>query len=198
MSAKIAKSNDIKSVIVSNGYINEEPLIELAKYLDGARIDLKSFDDRLYKCLNGGSLEPVLNTIKTLHKEGVWLEIITLVVPTYVDNPDMIKRMCGWILKEIGPDYPLHFTRFTPLYKLTRLPPTPVKTLEQFRDIALKEGIHYVYIGNVPGHPGSHTYCHNCGKILIERRGYLLRQVNIVRGRCKFCRAKIPGRWVSS
>jgi pyruvate formate lyase activating enzyme len=119
----------------------------------------------------------------------------TLVVPTYVDDPDMIKRMCGWILEELGPDYPLHFLRFFPQYKLTRLPPTPIKTLEEFRNLALKEGIHYVYLGNVPGHEGCHTYCHNCGRILIERRGYFLGQFNLEKGRCKFCNTKIPGRW---
>jgi len=194
--AKIAKSNGIKNAYVSNGYINKKPLIELAKHLDAARIDLKSFDDRIYQCLNGGTLEPVLNTLKTLHHEGVWLEIINLVIPTYVDDPEMVKRMCAWILKELGPDYPLHFTRFSPLYKLNRLPPTPVKTLEQFRNIALKEGIHYVYIGNVPGHPGTHTYCHNCGKIIIKRLGYKILEMNINNGRCKFCNTPIPGRWV--
>jgi pyruvate formate lyase activating enzyme len=122
----------------------------------------------------------------------------TLVVPTYVDDPEMIKRMCGWILDKLGPDYPLHFLRFFPQYKLTRLPPTPIKTLEKFRNLAMKAGIRYVYLGNVPGNEGCNTICHNCGKILIERRGYLLRQVNIVRGRCKFCRTKIPGRWPDS
>ncbi len=193
--AKIAKSNGLKNAYVSNGYINREPLIELAKYLDAARIDFKSFDDRIYRCLNGGTLNPVLDTMKTLHQEGVWLEIINLVVPTYVDDPEMVKRMCGWILKELGPDYPLHFTRFSPLYKLTRLPYTPVQTLEQFRNIALEEGIHYVYTGNVPGHPGTHTYCHNCGRMIVKKLGYKIIEMNINKGRCKFCNTSIPGRW---
>jgi pyruvate formate lyase activating enzyme len=103
--------------------------------------------------------------------------------------------MCGWILKELGPEYPLHFLRFFPQYKLTRLPLTPITTLEQFRDLALKEGIRYVYLGNVPGHEGCHTYCHNCRKILIERKGYSLSKFNIENGRCKFCKTSIPGRW---
>jgi pyruvate formate lyase activating enzyme len=171
------------------------PLLELARFIDGANINLKSFDDSIYQSLNGGTLQPVLNTFKTLHEEGVWFEMTTLVVPTYIDDQDMIKRMCGWILKELGPDYPLHFIRFHPDYKLTRLPSTPVATLESFRDIAMKEGIHYVYVGNVPGHEGEHTYCHNCKKLLIERNGYLLRQVNIEGGKCKFCGTSIPGRW---
>ncbi len=193
--AKRAHEQGIKNVLVSNGYINEVPLVDLAGSLDGANIDLKSFDDRIYQCLNGGRLQPVLDTLRTLHQEGVWVEITTLVVPSYVDDSDMIRRMCGWILKEIGPDVPLHFSRFVPLYKLTRLPPTPVDTLESLRDIAISEGLHYVYLGNVPGHEACHTWCHQCGKLLIERRGYRLGQFNIEKGRCRFCHSPIPGRW---
>jgi pyruvate formate lyase activating enzyme len=99
------------------------------------------------------------------------------------------------MLKELGADYPLHFLRFFPQYKLTRLPPTPVATLELLRDLALREGIRYVYLGNVPNHQGSHTFCHHCGRILIERKGYLLSQYNMEHGKCKFCHTSIPGRW---
>lgn len=193
--AKMAREVGIKNVLVSNGYINREPLTRLCKYLDGANVNLKSFDDRIYRSLNGGRLQPVLNTFKTLHREGVWFEMTTLVVPTYVDDAEMIKRMCGWILKELGPNYPLHFLRFFPQYKLTRLPATPIGTLEAFRKVALQEGIRYVYLGNVPGHEGTHTYCHNCHNILIERKGYFIPQYNLENGRCKFCGTSIPGRW---
>lgn len=193
--AKLAREAGLKNVLVSNGYINRGPLLQLAKYIDGANINLKSFDNNLYLTLNGGTLQPVLETFKTLHQEGVWFEMTTLVVPTYVDDFEMTKRMCAWILEELGPDYPLHFLRFFPQYKLTRLPPTPIETLEQLRDLALKEGIHYVYMGNVPGHKGCHTYCHNCGETLIERNGYILNQFNLDNGRCKFCNTSIPGRW---
>jgi pyruvate formate lyase activating enzyme len=193
--AKLAREAGLMNVLVSNGYINRNPLIRLCKYLDGANVNLKSFDDRIYRSLNGGRLQPVLNTFKTLHTEGVWFEMTTLVVPTYVDDTDMIKRMCGWILKELGPNYPLHFLRFFPHYKLTRLPATPIDTLETFRKVALKEGIRYVYLGNVPGHEGTHTYCHNCHRILIERKGYFIPQYNLENGRCKFCGTSIPGRW---
>ena len=193
--AKLGKEAGIRSVVISNGYINETPLLELARYVDGANINLKSFDDGIYRSLNGGTLEPVLNTFKLLHEEGVWFEMTTLVVPTYIEDRDMIKRMCAWILKELGPDYPLHIIRFFPQYKLDRLPPTPIGTLDEFRGIAIKEGIHYVYVGNVPGHEGEHTYCHNCKKLLIERNGYRLTLVNIEHGKCKFCGTSIPGRW---
>ena len=194
-SARLAREAGLNNVLVSNGYINEDPLLELARFIDGANINLKSFDDGIYQSLNGGRLEPVLNTLKTLHDEGVWFEITTLVVPTYIDDPDMIKQMCRWILKELGPDYPLHFLRFFPQYKLTRLPPTPISTLESFRDLAVKEGLHYVYLGNVPGHRYCNTYCHNCGGIIIERKGYVLNQVNLENGKCMHCKTTIPGRW---
>lgn len=193
--AKAADAAGLRNVLVSNGYINEEPLRLLARYLHGANINLKSFEDHIYRCLNGGTLQPVLNTFKTLHREGVWFEMTTLVVPTYVDDPKMIRRMCKWIVQELGPDYPLHFLRFFPQYKLTRLPPTPVPTLEKLREIAIEEGIHYVYIGNVPGHEATNTYCHHCHEILIERKGYLISQNNIKNSRCRFCGTFIPGRW---
>ncbi len=193
--ARLAREAGVKNILVSNGYINKNPLLELTRYIDGANIDFKSYDDRIYRSLNGGELRPILNTLITLHEEGVWLELATLVIPGYVDDPEMIKRMCGWILKELGPDYPLHFLRFFPLYKLTRLPPTPVQTLEQFRDLALREGIRYVYIGNVPGHEACNTYCHNCGNVLIERKGYLIKRVNMEKGRCLICDTSIPGKW---
>lgn len=193
--AKLARAGGLKNVLVSNGYINRNPLIRLCRYLNGANVNLKSFDDSIYRSLNGGTLQPVLDTFKTMHREGVWFEMTTLVVPTYVDKPEMIKRMCAWILKELGPNYPLHFLRFFPRYKLTRLPATPIATLEELRGIALKEGIRYVYLGNVPGHEGTQTYCHNCHKILIGRKGYLITKFNLRDGRCKFCGTPIPGRW---
>jgi len=168
--AKIAKERGLKNVLVSNGYINREPLVRLCSHMDGANINLKSFDDEVYQCLNGGTLGPVMETFKTLHEQGVWFEMTTLVVPTYTDDPEMIKRMCGWILKDLGPDYPLHLLRFFPHYKLTRLPLTPVPTLEKLREVALGEGIRYVYLGNVPGHEATHTYCHHCGKLMEYNR----------------------------
>ena len=193
--ARLAKEAGIKNVLVSNGYINRKPLLRLCKYIDGANVNLKSFDNDIYRSLNGGTLRPVLNTFKTLHEQGVWFEMTTLVVPTYVDNPEMIRRMCGWILKELGPDYPLHFLRFFPQYKLTRLPATPIATLQELRDIALKEGIRYVYLGNVPGHPGTQTYCHQCHKVIIKRNGYLIENLHMKEGHCTLCGASIPGRW---
>ncbi len=193
--ARLAKASQLSNLWISNGYINEKPLVALCRFLDAASINLKAFSDDVYRKLNGGRLQPVLNTLKTLHDRHIHFEIINLVVPGYVDDKEMIKRMCGWILENIGADHPLHFLRFFPRYKLDRLPPTPVSTLTHFRELAMAEGIHYVYVGNVAGHDGNNTYCHNCKHLLIERRGYFISTDNLTGNHCKFCNTTIPGVW---
>jgi len=189
-----ARKKGIKNIYVSNGYISQEALDRLCTVIDAASINLKSFSDKIYWKLNGGHLEPVLNTLKTLHQRGVWLEIINLVIPTYTDDLEMIKKMCGWIVKNLGPDYPLHFSRFFPQYKLTKLPPTPVEILHQAKHIAEKEGLHHVYIGNVPG-MGDKVICPGCKKPVVKRRGYTLLSVDIKEGKCEFCKQPVSGRW---
>ena len=193
--ARLAHEQKIDNLWISNGYINREPLLQLCQVLDGANINLKSFSDTIYRQLNGGRLEPVLNTFKTMHAQGVHFEMTNLLVPGYADDEDMAKRMCQWILENLGPDYPLHFLRFFPKYKLKRLAPTPISTMERFRELALSEGIHYVYLGNVPNHEGNNTYCHNCKKLLIRRQGYYIPVFNMIGKKCKFCKTVIPGVW---
>lgn len=193
--AKLSRQHGIKNIWKSNGYINEMPLRKLCRVLDAANIDLKSFDNEIYKKLSSGKLDPVLRTLKVFKEEGVWLEITNLVIPTWTDNTDMIKRMCAWLVKNGLADCPLHFSRFTPLYKLTQLPLTPVSTLEQARSIAMNAGIKYVYIGNVPGHEAENTYCHHCKKTIVERRGFAMLNNYISAGKCKFCGEMIPGVW---
>ncbi len=194
--AKLAKQKGISNLWISNGYINPEPLSALCEVLDAANVNLKSFNNATYQKLNGGQLDPVLNTFKTLHDRGVHFEITTLVVPGYVDDEKMIKKMCHWIVNNLGPDHPLHFLRFFPQYKLDRLAPTPVSVLTNFRKIAMDTGIRYVYVGNVPEHEGNHTYCHQCGKLLIERKGYHIPINNIEKNKCRFCKSTIPGKWI--
>jgi pyruvate formate lyase activating enzyme len=193
--ARMAKDAGLYNLLVSNGYINKKPLLELCRVLDGAGVNLKSYSDDVYRKLNGGRLRPVLNTFQTLHEQGVHFEIINLVIPAYTDDEDMVARMCRWILENIGPDHPLHFIRFFPRYKLDRLPPTPVSTLTGFRKLAMREGLRYVYVGNVPRHEGNNTYCHNCGKLLIERSGYFIPTYKLAGDRCSFCNTRIPGVW---
>lgn len=193
--ARLARKNKLANLYISNGYLNPGPLETLCTVLDGANINLKSFSDAIYRKLNGGRLEPVLATLKTLHEKNVHLEITHLLVPGYTDDSEMAKRMCGWILKNLGPNHPLHITRFFPQYKLDRLAPTPVATLSRFRSLAMAEGLRYVYVGNVPGHDGSHTYCHACKKRIIERYGYRIGEYHVSGGRCTFCGTDIPGIW---
>ncbi|HDD46387.1 MAG TPA: AmmeMemoRadiSam system radical SAM enzyme [Candidatus Aenigmarchaeota archaeon] len=193
--AKLAKEHKLRNLWITNGYMNEKPLRELCKYLDAANVDLKSFSEKIYNELNAGRLEPVLNTLKVLKSEGVWFEITNLVVPTYTDDIDMIRDMVEWIAKNLGKDYPLHFSRFFPHYKLTHLPPTPIDFLEQARKIAMDAGLKFVYIGNVPNHKAQNTYCPRCGRLLVERRGYYVASMNIENNACKFCGEHIAGVW---
>ena len=190
--AKLAKEEGLKTVMVTCGYINEKPLQELAKYMDAANIDLKGFSEEFYSTYTTGSLQPVLNTLQIAKEEGMFFEITNLVIPQAHDDPILIRAMCKWIKENIGDEYPLHFSRFFPQYKLTNRPPTPVKTLEMAYDIAVEEGLKYVYIGNV-GNIGEDTYCSNCGKLLIDRSGYSLEEINIKNGKCKFCGEEIFG-----
>lgn len=193
--AKLAHQKNIKTVIVSNGYINEKPLLELCQYLDAANIDLKCIDDQIYRKLTGGKLQPVLNSLQILKKQGVWLEITNLIVPTYSDSPEMIENMCKWLVDNGFEDNPLHFSRFFPANQLPDLPPTPIKTLLIAREIAQTAGMKYVYVGNVPALGYENTFCPSCKKMLIERVGYTVNKNFINEGKCMFCRTDIPGVW---
>jgi len=193
--AKAGRKKGVKNVMVSAGFIQPDPLVELCKELDAVKIDLKAFNEKYYQGICRGKLQPVLDSLKELKRIGIWYEIVYLMVPTLNDNMDDIKKMCDWMLKDLGPDVPVHFTRFTPLYLLKNLPPTPVSSLEQARKIALESGLKFVYIGNVPGHEGESTYCPKCKKILIGRYGFTIIQMNLQKGKCKFCGEKIPGVW---
>lgn len=190
-----AHNNGLKNVAISNGYIKEKPLLELLPYLDAFKVDLKAFTEKFYRELVVGELKPVLDTLVHLKKAGMWTEIVYLVIPTHNDDEDEIRQMCRWIGRELGFDIPLHFSRFHPQYMLKTLPPTPLRTLETAREIALAEGLNYVYIGNVPGNPAEHTYCPSCGKVLIRRTGYRVKFENFERGTCTNCGCVIPGVW---
>jgi pyruvate formate lyase activating enzyme len=193
--SRLAHEHNIKNIWVTNGYINEAPLSELSKTLDAANIDVKSFSESTYARLNAGRLEPVLRTLKILKDKGVWFEMTALIVPTYTDDMETVKKMCTWILENLGADYPLHFSRFFPLYKLTHLPPTSIDFLESARKVAMEMGIHYVYVGNVPPAESSHTYCPSCKRKIIERMGYMIKNVGMTSGKCSYCNEPIAGVW---
>lgn len=192
-SAKAARSKGVLAVTHSNGFINPEPQAELCRHLDGANIDLKGFSEKFYDSVCEAELAPVLASLKNYRKLGVWLEITNLVIPGYNDSPGMISEMCGWIRQNLGAQTPVHFSRFFPLYKMSGVPPTPVKTLQMAREIALKAGLKYPYVGNVPGHPGNSTYCPKCGRVVIKRSGFSVLDRNLKNGRCGNCSERIDG-----
>ncbi|MEA3488987.1 MAG: AmmeMemoRadiSam system radical SAM enzyme [Candidatus Omnitrophota bacterium] len=194
-SSKIAKQNGIINIAVTGGKINAAPLRNLCRHLDAANIDFKAFNDKFLREICAQRLDNILQTIKIMKEEGVWIELTNLIVPTLNDNMDDIRRMAGWIMENLGPDVPLHFSRFWPQYKLRALYPTPVETLKRARDIALREGMHYVYIGNVPAFVTESTVCPRCKKVVIKRIGYKVLEINIDGGKCRFCGREIAGIW---
>jgi pyruvate formate lyase activating enzyme len=191
-----ARKEGLLSLIHSNGFINPTPLRNLCKVLDAANIDLKGFTDEFYRELCDGDLDPVLESLRTLKQQKIHLEITNLIIPTKNDEMSLVREMCLWIKKELGPDTPIHFSRFYPLYKLKNLPPTSVSTLEEARKVALSCGLEYVYVGNVPGHEGQNTFCPECKKMIIQRIGYMIRQVHLQSGKCEYCGRPIPGIWM--
>ena len=194
--AREARRRNIKNVWVTCGFIEREALAELSPYLDAASVNLKSYSDEIYRDLNSGRLQPVLDTLIALKQAGVWVEVINLVVPTYTDKPDMIRRMCDWLLSALGPDCPLHFSRFHPAHKLQQLPSTPIEILQEARDIARHAGLHYVYIGN-PQEPadGETTFCPQCHRPVFTRRIFTVEPVGFQDGKCTHCSTKIAGVW---
>lgn len=190
--AQIAVKKGLKNVFVSNGYMSEEALETIKPYLHAANIDLKSFRDKFYKEICGAKLQPVLDTITRLIKMGIWVEVTTLIIPTVNDSEEELREIARW-LYQLNPDIPWHVSRFYPTYRFTHVPSTSIGTVRRAREIGLEEGLHYVYTGNAPGDEGENTYCHNCGKLIIERYGYTITTYNIIEGKCKYCGIKIPG-----
>jgi pyruvate formate lyase activating enzyme len=191
--ARLAHKKGIKNVFVSNGYTSPEAIRTIAPFLDGNNIDLKG-DDEFYKKICGARLQPVLDTIKLMKELGVWVEVTTLIIPSYNDSEASLNRIAEFI-KSVDPAIPWHVTQFYPTYKLLDQPRTPIKTLRQAREIGLKKGLKYVYEGNVPGEGGENTFCPNCGELLIERLGYRIRQYKIKNNHCFKCMVKINGIW---
>ncbi|MEJ2142448.1 MAG: AmmeMemoRadiSam system radical SAM enzyme, partial [Gammaproteobacteria bacterium] len=187
--AQACHEKGVKSVAVTAGYVSPEPREEFYKYMDAANVDLKGFTEDFYYKLTGGHLEPVLETLKYIkHETDVWLEITTLLIPGKNDSDEEIENLTQWIVEELGPDVPLHFSAFHPDYKMMDVPPTPASTLTRARSIALKNGIHYSYTGNVHDIEGDTTFCHSCGEKLIGRDWYVLTDWNLgPDGKCKNC-----------
>ena len=194
--ADAAQALGLTTVAISNGYVQKEALQAVFGKMDAVKIDLKAFTEKFYREQARGHLQPVLDTLVALCDMRVWIEIVCLLIPTLNDSALEVHEMAQWIHTHLGPDVPLHFSRFHPAHQLQTLPATPLATLERARTVALEAGLHYVYIGNVPGHAAANTYCPGCGKLLVERSGFaagkmLVRKDNT----CPYCLHKIAGLW---
>jgi len=188
--AKLAHKNGLKNIMVTNGYINQKPLKKLYKYIDAANVDLKGFNEQYYKKTCKAELAPILESIKTMKKMGVWLELTNLIVPGLNDNPKETRMMCRWITDNLGEKQVLHFSRFFPCYKLFNLHPTPIETLKKAEQIAKQEGLKYVYLGNVA--EKDITYCPKCSNPVIERAQFNVLKNLLKNGKCS-CKQKIDG-----
>ncbi|MBF0310681.1 MAG: AmmeMemoRadiSam system radical SAM enzyme [Magnetococcales bacterium] len=193
--AALARAKQMRNVLVTAGYINEKPLRQLCRLIDATNTDLKAFDEPFYRDICGASLKPVLKALTIFQEEGVWQEITCLIVPTLNDDLVKVRAMCQWMVKELGPEVPLHFSRFHPMYRLRNLPPTPAQTLVRCREVAREAGLRHVYIGNVNGQEGEHTYCPQDGTLLIRRFGFAVQENHLKNGRCPTCNHTLAGVW---
>jgi len=193
--ARACHQLDIKTVAVTAGYITEQPREEFFKYIDAVNVDLKAFTDAFYRKTCGGALEPVLQTLKYIHDQtDAWLEITTLLIPGNNDSDKEIEEMTAWIKKNLGTRVPIHFTAFHPDWKMNDISRTPAATLLRARDIALRQGLHYVYVGNIHNETASSTYCANCGELLIARDWHRILDWRIdFNGHCLNCGAQLDG-----
>jgi len=193
-SAKIATSDGLKNIFVTNGYMTREALQTINPHLHAANIDLKSFNNQSYLKICGAKLNPVLESIELMKEMGIWVEVTTLIIPTINDSSEELTEIADFIVS-VGKDIPWHISRFYPHYKMTDLPPTPVETLHRAREIGLSRGLRYVYSGNVPGDEGEKTYCYQCKELLIDRYGYQILKNITKDGKCPKCGAVIDGVW---
>jgi len=191
--AKLAKEKGIKNNFVTNGYIEKEPLTEIAPYLDASNIDLKSFRKEFYAKVVGARLEEVLDSIKLYFRLGIWIELTTLVIPGYNDTEEELRDIARFIKNELGDYVPWHISRFYPSYKMSAVPPTPAKEVFRAREIGLEEGLLYVYTGNLPNDEGSKTLCPTCKKVVISRIGFRVLEDRVKDGKCEFCGGTVHG-----
>lgn len=193
--AKACRAAGIRTVAVTAGYIGEAARAEFFQHMDAANVDLKAFTERFYDKVCGGHLQPVLDTLVYIkHHTRTWLELTTLLIPGENDSAEEIDAMTGWVVANLGPDVPMHFTAFHPDWKLTDKPPTPPDTLIRAREIALKNGVRFAYTGNVYDPAGNSTWCPSCRALLIERDGYRIGHWGLdAHGACRDCGTVIPG-----
>ena len=191
--AKIASQKGIKNIFVTNGYMTPEAITMIAPYLDGANVDLKAYSNDFYKTYCSAKIEPVKKTLKLLKQYNVFFEITTLLIPGLNDDETDLENLASFIVNELGPDVPWHISRFYPTYRLMDKPPTPVQSILTAREIGIKKGLRYVYVGNIPGENGENTFCHECGNLLVHRHGYTIRENRIAEAKCPDCQTPVFG-----
>ncbi len=193
--AMLAREKGLRNVFVTNGYTGPEALAATAPFLDAANVDLKGFSESFYREVTGAGLQGVLETLILYKKLGIWLEVTTLVIPDCNDSEDELENIAHFIAGELGTGTPWHITAFYPTYKMLDKPRTPVSTLRRAREIGLEAGLQFVYVGNIPGEEGENTFCPACGRKVIDRSGFSLRDVRVKEGKCDFCGENLPGIW---
>ncbi len=191
--ARLARRKGLKNVMVSNGFQSPECIEELTGVIDAANIDLKAFNDDFYKKICAGRLNPVLENLKHMKKNGWWVEVTTLLIPGKNDSPEELKQMAAFINDKLGSEVPWHISRFHPDYKMQDCPITPMKALQLARKTGKAAGLEYVYIGNVPGDDNTSTFCPDCHKELLKRFGFEMTNAGLNNGMCKYCGCKIEG-----
>ncbi len=191
--AREARKLGLRNVFVSNGYMTPELLDLMAGLIDGINVDLKAGRGEFYRKISGAGLKAVLENLVRIHKLGIWLEVTTLVIPGLNDSDDELRWAARYLYDNLGPDVPWHISRFYPHYKMSDVPPTPAKTLERAWQIGRDVGLHYVYVGNLPGHHAESTFCPGCGGLVIERSGYWIGRRNLRNGKCAACGTVIAG-----
>jgi pyruvate formate lyase activating enzyme len=190
--ARLAHKAGLANIFVTNGYMTEEMLETFQLYLDAANVDLKAFRDETYRKYVGARLQPVLDSLRTMKRVGIWLEVTTLIIPGINDDPAELRDAAKFVTSELGVDTPWHISRFFPAYKMTDVPAPLISTLQQAREIGLEAGLRYVYMGNVLG--GEDTSCHVCGRLLIRRSGFWILENHIQPdGRCPDCSTPVAG-----
>ncbi len=191
--ARIAYEKGLKNVFVTNGYMSPQALEMVAPYLDAANVDLKAYSDDFYKSQCSAKLEPVKETLRRMKLHKIMVEVTTLLIPELNDNPETLSELAAFISGELGPETPWHISRFHPTYRLTDRGPTPVDTLRRAYEIGKTAGLHYIYMGNVPGHGGENTHCHKCQELLVERTGFNVRNNFVRNDRCPECQTPVYG-----
>ncbi|GAK61707.1 pyruvate-formate lyase-activating enzyme [Candidatus Vecturithrix granuli] len=190
--AKTAHERGLKNLFVTNGYMTREALEMISPYLDGANVDLKGFDDLRYRKVCGGKLEPVKESIQHMRELDIWVEVTTLIIPTHNDSETELRQIAAFLV-QVDPSMPWHVSAFYPQYKMRHLPPTSPAIIHRAVKIGKEEGIRYVYSGNIQSDDTADTWCYACGKQLIQRAGFDVRENHLDSGKCPACRTPIDG-----